>query len=66
MIAIMSKHCVEDCYEELNAHLHTLIGYYDDIVMWRTTPISKMQMALQHVETFLVTFLEHFLVRRWE
>jgi hypothetical protein len=50
MITIMSKHCVEDCYEELNARLRTLIGYYDDINMWRTTPISKMQMALQHVK----------------
>jgi hypothetical protein len=37
-------------------------GYYDDIDMWRTTPISKMQMALQHVEAFMVTFLESFLV----
>jgi hypothetical protein len=61
MIAIMSKRCVEDCYEELNACLRTLIGYYDDIDTWRMTPISKMQMALQHVETFLVTFLESFL-----
>ncbi len=40
MITIMSKHCVEDCYEELNARLRTLIGYYDDINMWRTTPIK--------------------------
>jgi hypothetical protein len=66
MIAIKSKHCIEDCYEELNVHLRTLIGYYDDIDMWRRTPISKMQMALQHVETFLVTFPESFLARRWE
>lgn len=34
--------------------------------MWRMTPIIKMQMALQHVETFLVTFLECFLAWRWE
>jgi hypothetical protein len=61
MIAIMSERCVEDCYEELNACLHTLIGYYDDIDTWKTTLISKMQMALQHVEAFLVTFPESFL-----
>jgi hypothetical protein len=66
MIAIMSKRCVEDCYEELNARLRTLIGYYDDIDTWRTTPISKMQMALQHVEAFMVTFLESLVARRWE
>jgi hypothetical protein len=62
MIVIMSKRYVEDCYEKLNVHLRTLIGYYDDIDMWRTTPISKIQMAIQHVETFLVTFLESFLM----
>ncbi len=28
MIAIMSKRCVEDYYEKLNARLHTLIGYF--------------------------------------
>jgi hypothetical protein len=66
MIAIMSKRCIEDCYEELNAHLRTLIGYCDYINTWKTTPISKMQMALQHVEAFLVTFLETLLARRWE
>jgi len=27
MIVIMSKRCVEDYYEKLNAHLRTLIGY---------------------------------------
>jgi hypothetical protein len=57
----MSKRCVEDYYEELNVHLRTLTGYYDDIDRWKTTPISKMQMALQHVEAFLVTFFESFL-----
>jgi hypothetical protein len=62
----MSKRYVEDCYEELNARLHTLIRYYDDIDMWRTTPISKMQMALQHIEAFFVTFPKSFLAQRWE
>ncbi len=66
MIAIMSKHCIEDYYEELNVCLCTLIGYYDDIDKWKTTRISKMQMAFQHVETFLVTFPKSFLARRWE
>jgi hypothetical protein len=66
MITIMSKCYVEDCYEELNARLRTLIRYYDDINTWRMKPISKMQMALQHVVTFMVTFLESFLARKWE
>jgi hypothetical protein len=66
MITIISKCYIEDCYEELNVCLHILIGYYDDIIMWRMTPISKMQMALQHVEAFLVTFLKLFLARKWE
>jgi hypothetical protein len=66
MITIMSKCYVEDCYEELNARLRTLIRYYDDINTWRMKLISKMQMALQHVVTFMVTFLESFLARKWE
>jgi hypothetical protein len=57
MIAIMSKHCIQDCYEALNARLRALIGYYDDINTWRTTPMNKMQMALQHIEAFLVPSL---------
>ncbi len=66
MITIMYKRCVEDCYKKLNVRLCTLIGYYDDIDTWRTTPISKMQMAFQHVEALLVTFPESFLAWRWE
>jgi hypothetical protein len=42
MIPIMFKLYVEKCYEELNAHWCILIGYYDDINTWKTTPINKM------------------------
>jgi hypothetical protein len=31
MIAIMSKRCVEDYYENLTTRLHTLIGYNVDM-----------------------------------
>jgi hypothetical protein len=62
--AMALKETEEECSQELNERMHTLISYREED--WNKCSMSKFQIAMDEIEKFKVIFDSNFIAMRWE